>query len=325
MRDAGLIPPGIRAAMSAAWDIREVPAGSVSVHRLRHCIVVGEGLVLDGDMRVLGPTLSAYEPPRVADAVAEVRRAVAEGAVPRLAGTTMLCIKRGAENYGHWLSEMLPRAFVGLPWAEQWRFLVPRALELVARDSLALLGVPAGRVALHGGEPLLCDEVLVVQGLGHHGVSMFPVVADCLRRVAADVPPAGIERVWVSRTGVARALWNEREVEAVLSAAGWHVARPAAMGFREQVALFKGARHIAGVAGAGLANLGFAQPGAAVTCFMPAEMPDTFFWLLSGLCGVRYAEVRCPQAYQAIGIAPWDAHLVLSLPTVLRHLQEDQP
>ena len=324
VRNAGLIPPTVRGMMAAAWDQRTVAANSVTVHRLTRCIVAGEGLVFDQDMRVLRHTLSAYADDAVAAVAAQIRQAAAAGTVRHLPGTTMVCKKRGVGNYGHWMAEMLPAAFVGLPWAASWRFLVPRdaeALGQVIRASLGLLGITEANWLECGDEPVLCDEVLVVCGLGNHGVSMSPVVMECLDRVGAMVSPGYAERVWVSRAGAHRALWNESEVETVLTAAGWHIAHPGRIALLDQIALFKGARRIAGVAGAGLANLAFALPGASVTCFMPAAMPDTFFWLLSGLRGVHYHEVRCLTAQKAHGISPWDAHLVMSLPDVLAHLE----
>ena len=49
-------------------------------------------------------------------------------------------------------------------------------------------------------------------------------------------------------------------------------------------------------------------------------MPETFFWLLSELCGHDYREIRSPQAETKVGYTAWDGSLVLGLPDVLAYL-----
>jgi capsular polysaccharide biosynthesis protein len=101
---------------------------------------------------------------------------------------------------------------------------------------------------------------------------------------------------------------------------GWAIADPALFTFRQQIALFRGARRIAGVSGAGLSNLVFAPRGAQATCFTPANMPDTFYWLLCELGAKRYREIRCPQDLGLRGTEPWDTKLAISLPDALAQL-----
>ncbi len=245
--------------------------------------------------------------------------------IPTLPGTTVLCAKRGAANYGHWIYEMLPVAWLCRAQlrAGEWRALVPRAegrLAAAVQDSLDLLDIPPAHVAMLASTPQHASELLIFEGLTRHGVYVSPLVTDCLAALASTIPAVGAERLWVSRVRECRRFWNETELCAVLAGSGWTVGEPGRVPLRQQIALFKGARHIAGVCGAGLTNLAFAAPGARVTNFVPAAMPETLFWLLSELCGHDYVEVRSPQAKMQVGVTAWDGALVLGLPDVLAYL-----
>ena len=322
IRNAHLIPAAAHAAMAPAWTQRHHPARTVVMTAHEGAYTMGEGLAFDAAGAVIPATVTQHSPAEIAAAAAVLQGARATGIIPTLPGSSLLCAKRGAANYGHWLYEMLPIAALSADMLRSgaWHALVPGAAEplaTVVRDGFDLLGLPPARILTPA--PQRCERLLVMEGLTAHGGTISPLVAGVLSGLAQPVAPGGADRVWVCRAGAARSLWNEAEVTRVLAGLGWTIARPGAMRFAEQIALFRGARRIAGVMGAGLANLAFAAPGAHVTAFAPASMPDTFFYLLSELCGHEYVEVRCHHGPQA-GLDPWDAALVLSLPDVLVHV-----
>ena len=325
LRNAGLIPAEIRAMMAPCWDTRWFPPRPAQLHRLRDVFVVGEGLVFDRDLRVVGPSMTQHTLAEAAAARDTLRAAMVAGTVIEDRGTTLLCQKRGMANFGHWLIELLPMAYLCLGDLGDggWRVLVPSgagAMDGVVRDSLALIGVPPDAVRWGDGSPRHVEELLLLHGLTSHGYTISPLVMGCMHALMGEVPAAGRDRLWVSRRGTVRRLWNEEEVERVLAGLGWRVLQPEALPFRDQVAAFRGAAAVAGVAGAGLTGLVFAAPGTPVTTFTPARMPDTFFWLLSVLRGHRYTEVRAPHDRGWAGMASYDAPLVLSLPQVLQQL-----
>ena len=324
VRNPGLVPAAVKDAMAYAWGSRHYGARDVTVRRMRDVYVVGEGLVFDRNGVVVRPSITQHSPAEVDAAAVQVQAAMAEN-LAVVSGVTLLCAKRGAANYGHWLYEMLPVAALGLErlQAAEWRALIPQAegqLAAVFHASLALLGVPLGQVAMMGLAPQRFEELLIVEGLTAHGRYVSPLVTECLASLAARVTPGNAPFLWVSRAGDSRSLWNEAEICAVLQGSGWNICRPGTMSFVQQVALFKGARHIAGVGGAGLVNLVFAASGARITNFMPAAMPDTLFWLLAELCGHEYVEVRSPHPDKIVGLNAWDSSLVLTLPDVLAYL-----
>ncbi len=325
VRNRTLVPAAALDAMSYAWGSRDYAARDVTVHRIRDVYVLGEGLVFDRNLAVVRPSITQHSPAEIDMAAAQLQVAVTAGGIPVLPGVTLLCAKRGASNYGHWMYEMLSIAWLGRAQlrAGEWRALVPWAegrLAAVMRDALELLEVPPGQVTMAAFTPQRVEELLIAEGLTAHGGYISPMVIDCLAELAEGVAPAGAARLWVSRVGDSRSLWNEAELCAVLAGSGWTVCRPGEMPLREQIGLFKNARHIAGVMGAGLTNLAFAAPGARVTSFAPSMMPEIFFWLLSELCGHDYVEVRSPQAVKQVGLNAWDGSLVLGLPDILAYL-----
>lgn len=325
VRNAGLISAATLAPMRLAWDVRHYHARNVTMHDMRDVFVVGEGLVFDRDLAIMPASITQHTPTEIEAAQHRLQAALAAKAVARQHGQTILCLKRGTTNYGHWLVEMLPVAFLclGALQARKMFVLAPAPggpLGAVPADSLDLLGVPSDQVRGSGGSPQWFERLLVPEGLTWHGHYISPLVLEALDRMGHGIPPGRASRVWVSRAGDHRALHREAGLCAALAGLGWAIVQPSRMRLRDQVALFKGARHVAGVAGAGLANLVFAPPPARVTGFVPAAMQDTFFWLLSELRGHDYTDVRCPAVGPATGPMPWDAALTMPVPEILSHL-----
>ncbi len=322
-----LIDPSIRPGLTATWS-RAEPPRVTAFHSVPDVYVVGEGLVFDREQRLLQPSVTQTPPAMVEAAAATLRAAVQAGTVVPHAGPLVLCGKAGLNNYGHWLAEMLPRAFLSLPWIgldHGWRVLVPQTypwMRAVIEDSLDLLGAGAGKRVLGDGSPCHVSELVMLTGMTEHGQYFSPLVLGAMDRIAATVPAGAPERLWISRAGERRCLLDEERAQERIAAAGWTVVHPGRLGFREQVALAKGARHMAGVNGAGLANLLFMRRGGSVTSFVPAVMPDIFYWQLANHRGLRYREVRSLQAHELGGPTIWDAPLTIPLDEVLRQLDQ---
>ncbi len=315
-----------------SWDAGRAwgklrPGKVIRFHKLKGVYCAREGLIFDENLNVFRPTITQYDDNTIQAVREELGAAVSSGAVRRFDGVSVLCGKLGLGNYGHWLVEMLPVAFLTRAdvVAQGWKVFVPAVydhMRSVIRDSLSMTGVPAASVVEHDGGPAWFEELVVVSGMTRHGRYYLPVTADALQELAGQIPADGSQKVWVSRETEARRLLHEKDVQAALVAEGWRVIRPAEMTLREQIAACKGASHLAGVEGAGLTNLGFMAAGGQVTSFIPAIMPDLFFWTLAANRGLRYHEVRCllaaPPGDPAI---PWNAPLQIETERVLAALR----
>ena len=323
---AELMPPMIHWDASQAWGALR-PSKTIRFHRLKNVYSHREGLVFDKDLNIFTGTVAQYDDATIQLAREELAAAISSDTVKRYDGVSVLCGKIGLSNYGHWLVEMLPVAFITRAdiLSRGWKVFVPILydhMQTVIRDSLSMIGIPASSVVEHDGQPAWFEELIVVSGLTQHGLYYLPVTADCLQELGSQVSSDGSEKVWISRAAEKRRLLHEEQLQTALEADGWRVIRPAEMTLREQVAACKGARHIAGVDGAGLTNLGFMAPGGQVTSFIPAIMPDLFFWTLAVNRGLQYHEVRCPLARPPDDpVIPWNAPLQIETQQALDALR----
>ena len=255
VRFARLMPPDILAVMLDRWQT-PVPGHQIRFHSLRDVYVVGEGLVFDRKFRLYADTVSQHDGPMIEAAYDRLRAADAAGDIPHQGGSTLLCGKLGMSNYGHWLLEMLPVAYLSRRWiAAGWKVFLPLLypwMEGVIFDSLAALGIPRGRCIANDGAPQHFEELVFVSGVSSVGLFYLPVAVECMQSVAVAMPSAGSERVWVSRLDDAanrRSLQDEAAVCRALQARGWTILEPAGLPLEAQAAALKSARHIAGVAG----------------------------------------------------------------------------
>ncbi len=301
--------------MNRAWKTVWFPARTVRIRAVRNVFVAQEGLVLARDLTVEPSTVRQHGETQIAQARAAVQAAMASGAVPRLAGDIVLCRRPGSTNYGHWLLEMLPQAYIAARhWPRPARYMVQAQsgpMAFVIRDGLARLGISGGLCVEAGHEPVFCENLVLVEGLTDHGSYLSPLIFECLDRIAGAVPAGADAGLLISRGAATRALIDEDEIGRRAGAQGFRTFSPGTAPFATQIAAFKGARRIVGVMGAAITNLVFAQPGTEIFMLSPANMPDTFFWFAAGLRRLHLVDVRCRQGKARAGGQQWDGTLEL--------------
>jgi capsular polysaccharide biosynthesis protein len=268
-------------------------------------------------MHLLQPTIAQHSASEIKRARQAILAGLERGSMARVDGLAVLCKKRGAQNYGHWMLEMLPKAYIARHfWQDSIRYIVHATIDPLAsvvRESLHRLGIGPEEVIEIGSAPIRVERLLVVDGLTSHGTYMSPFVMGCMEKVAADIAPEGMADLFVLREGVpSRRLVEEGDIRDLAAHRGFLLVDPGKLPLARQVACFKAAPRVVGVMGAAMTNLAFCQPGTQVFNLAPANMADTFFWFISGLRDLHYTEVRCEQAPPLHGPAPWDTDLLLS-------------
>lgn len=180
------------------------------------------------------------------------------------------CILLGSDqNYAHWVLRNLPKLSL-LERAD-----VPPEASLLVRDDLRrwqldyleLIGIPESRLRrVREGDVVACRRLYVPTQLNQH-----PRLGDGLAWLRARLAPLLVpperatDLVYASRREhPRRKLLNESEVEAALAPLGFHTIVPGEMSVREQIEAFSRARVVVAPHGAGLANMAFAPPGAAL-------------------------------------------------------------
>ncbi len=296
-----LIPAEWLAVLDPTWRAGTISGRKIRLFELRDVFVAFEGLVFNKDLDVYRASVTGHSPAEIELSVGRIRERMRDGSLPVHLGRAVLCSKRGATNYGHFLVEMLPKAFlVGQRFHNTtFHYIVPGdrgRLGNAITESFRMLGIDGGHLVKCSQEPAFFEEVILVDGLTQHGQYMSPVVVECFDHLASMIEPEPGDRIYVSRRSAHfRKLRNEEELAPVFRECGYRTVDPGVLPFPAQIAAFRGARSIIGVDGAGMANICFAQPGAMVTCLTPASMPETFYWFICTHKRHRFRDIRCAE------------------------------
>jgi len=210
------------------------------------------------------------------------------------------CIR---DNYYHWLIDVLSRfrladfeKFARQPEATSPPVLLHPPLDAPwKRQTLALL-VPKSlpRLVLEEEGRIEVAHLLYVPDLTGGVMNPHPALMEAFDTMRASAlgglpPQAPFRKIFVSRAGSPnRVLANEAEVAARAEAAGFTQIQPASLSVPEQIRMFAEASHIIAPHGAGLANIVFCQPGAALCELHMDAYVHQAYRSLAALRGLRY-------------------------------------
>jgi capsular polysaccharide biosynthesis protein len=205
-----------------------------------------------------------------------------------VSGRLGVLASRGDGNYYHFLVDALARLGVmeqcpQLAPPDRW--YVP-ACARFQRDLLGMIGLRPEQWIDADEVPHVRAECLVVPGQPTATVLNPPWVVEFLRsRLLPAVDVTGPRTpIYLTRGNQLnnRRVVNEEQVLALLSERGFTALDPGALSVAEQIRACATASVIVGAHGAGLANIMFAGPGAAVVELFPAgdALPDCY-WTLS--------------------------------------------
>ncbi len=254
--------------------------------------VLGGQFVLGPDRQWLAPSIVDHPPAEAMRPTIELR--ISLGGLQRLGSPekpTVVIAKAGASNYGHTLTEILPR-IMNLARSElrNVRLLLPdsmRAFEPTLHSLLARLGITAEFAFVTDQQLIHVENLVYIGPVSKHNTrkSQTLLALRDLLWSSLGITPQPRRRFYIERpAGQQRSLGNSAEARAMLEAAGYETVHPASMPFNDQVALFSQASHIVGTLGAGLANTLFAPAACRVT-MIDNGLADYFFWDLAALAG----------------------------------------
>ncbi len=156
-------------------------------------------------------------------------------------------------GYYHWLLEVLPAALHCLQAEPQAALLVSPHPAPYVEQALEILAPPGG--VIRSPMPASADHLILAAIESFSGFVPQEDVAILQQQILPLVPfPANEQPIYVSRRGSTRSPINELEVEKAMEALGFNVVEAERARFTDQVEVFRSARVIAGVHGAGLAN-----------------------------------------------------------------------
>ncbi len=303
------IPAGLKQELAVIWQSGTTGGEAISTYRFKDVYITGEGLVFTDQVQVIGVTESGHTRQAVREGALAIATAQRKGYETIEAG--ILTTTRGAGNYGHFILEMLPRAwFARTRLGFDWPAIIQRSdspIEQVCREALRRVGFDADEIIAVGREPVFVRDLIVVDGLARHPLYISPTILQCFDEIADQIPAGRTDKVYAARGASSlRDFIDEKCTAAQLASAGFHRATTGDMTFDAQVALFKGASHVLGIGGAALTNLLFCRPGTRVTILSPASASEVLFWLIAELRGLDYEEVRCREAGPRQGGLSWN-------------------
>lgn len=202
-----------------------------------------------------------------------------------------------AANYYHWFCEVLPKILLLKEFEPDLPILLPQGLSrfVFVGASLRLLGVD-DVVFVPAGRSLKVARLSVPTELAPSARQRADLMGVIGHRIAAAVrrergldeaPDAPKTKVFVSRAAAdKRKFVNEDAIAGTLRAAGYAVVQMEKLSFEDQVLTLANASHLVSMHGAGLTNMMFMAPGAAVLEFRVPENPDCFV-ALAAACGHR--------------------------------------
>jgi capsular polysaccharide biosynthesis protein len=283
----------------------------VDAYVLRDALVHGQyGVVTCGD-RVVAESTAHIPLRRIAGAewldAAHERLRLPEQMLAGTLPAVYHLLTCNLDNYFHWMLEGLARfdaavvrgiGVLGDAGREFWPLLPPlntawkqQSAALVVPPEQRQLGLPDG-TSVRAGRLLYIEEF---GGAGWHPHRALLTVFERMRAAGFASPRAEPSvpwrRLFVSRADSGnRTLVNEAEVFARASAEGFQRVVLDGMAVAEQARLFAEATHIIAPHGAGLTNLMFCRPGAAL-CEL--HMDCYVHWAFRGLAALRGVRYGC--------------------------------
>lgn len=292
-------------ALQAVWNRGMMGVRAVDVYRLRDVYVCGEGLVFDAQGQVYRTTIGQHSAAQIAMAAQMVNRARRARAQVGFAGAVVLCKKASGRGFSDWLLDMLPRAVLARTQLQPalqlagLRYIISGQagfLRAAMFDALALAGIHPADIIEADAAPRFFEDLILIDGISDPGQYLSPLAISCLEQWIERIPTGQAAQLYLTRRNAAsRRLVNEAALIRIAEREGYVVVDPTQTPLVQRIGMFKGARRIAGVVGAGMIHAMFMPRGGQVRLFMPGGMADPLHWFVSQIRGHDYAEQRCAE------------------------------
>jgi capsular polysaccharide biosynthesis protein len=191
---------------------------------------------------------------------------------------------RGADNYYHFLTDVLPRLeLLDRAGATPDRYLVDRGTRF-QRELLDQLGLTEDRCLQSVEHPHVRARELIVPSLPDADLKTPPWIVPWLRDkfLPSDLAPPH-RRLYLGRGNKrhTRRVTNEAELLAALEPLGFESIDPGTLSAAEQVRAFAEAELVVGAHGAALTNIAFCPDGAGVIELFPPDYVNVCYWALA--------------------------------------------
>jgi hypothetical protein len=288
-------------------NLLRYPAGTLVNGDRSYLTVAGEAIVRE------------QVAPWCADAEEEAQRMRA-GAAVDIGQPCLLLARFGENTWGHWVSELLPKAaiaerlspgrfFYAVPWWTTESGAENGYADAVL-ESLAAYGIAPERLVRLGGFKVYRFGALHdITGVFADG--LHPGALESLRCLIPRLPEAATYPHIASlrRAPFSRTVYNAAEIEAALKAQKFHIADFARLSFLGQVCAFVGAETVVAGLGSDVWASLFAPENLPIVTLAPAAWEDGYFIRQFQRIGARHADIRGPSTLLDAGDPIRSPHL----------------
>jgi hypothetical protein len=209
----------------------------------------------------------------------------------RLKGVSCSLAVHWGANYGHFMTECLPKVEVlhkaGYAVEEVDHFICPKPNIELGRDFLEAVGIPREKIVwVEHGKAYESETLLVVNHPGVHATFTRETHQFLRRHFGVEVKKPW-RRLYVGRKGY-RTIQNEAELKPLLEEFGfetyvWNGE------LRQQHQVFAESTIVVGVHGSTLVNVAFCAPGTRFLNLLTDSLIDPFFYCLADSCGIEFS------------------------------------
>lgn len=214
-----------------------------------------------------------------------------------LAGRSLFLGVDTADNYFHWLLDLLPKLKVlndsGVDYLGFDYYLVNSQKNEFQRESLRRFGIPADKIVATNQARHILTDTLVVPSWAEQSGIFDPVDLDWVRgKLMApehNRDRAFPKRIFISRQKTkGRNITNYGMLQPVLEEHGVEVVELEPLSFSEQIQLFNGAEMVIGAHGAGFTNLLFCRPHTRVLEFVNQQYACQMYYYMAAVLGLDH-------------------------------------
>ena len=211
----------------------------------------------------------------------------------------------GSHNWGHWLTDDLPRIIAAsflrnhMPLSDVTLLLLSFGVEIDAARRRSIECHPdlhdVSIQFLQRSIAYQFDELFFASPVSFHPILKSRSAVQYVRRSYVREPDSGERKIYITRPkGDVRSLVNHEEIEDFMLHSGFEVVNCACIDFDQQVKKFSEASLVVGLMGAAMTNTIFSRPGARIVHLACSGWMEPFYWDLAGVCGQRCSYVFGP-------------------------------
>lgn len=219
-----------------------------------------------------------------------------------------------AQNYAHWLTEVLPRItmFCAMDEFKNIPIIINSNLHENILESLILItGADREIIAIPVGRAIKVDMLYITSAVGYvpfgqrnsklsnHSHGQFsPSALDLVRKKSISIAKKKVDHGWpqliyLRRNSGTRRIANEAEIEEQFSSHGYVIVESEKLTFMQQIQLFSNAKEIASPTGAALANCIFCKPGTRIIVMMGKHDNMIYRYWVNMLAPIKIEVAYC--------------------------------